>query len=120
VAGEFPQRPQLARADRAKVFGKLAESGMSQRQIAAATGVSKGTVGNELGAQNWADDVDDIDAIPPDVEVIDAEPPASEPPRDPAVIAATRAAPPGRRPRYWRDRANNPGRATTVSHGGAR
>jgi hypothetical protein len=39
------------------------------------------------------DDEVDIDAIPPEFDVIDAEPAAPEPPRDPAVIAATRAAP---------------------------
>jgi hypothetical protein len=45
VAGEFPIRPQLARADRGEVFGQLAEVGMSQREIAAAAGVDHRTVG---------------------------------------------------------------------------
>lgn len=45
LIGEYPIRPQLARADRPEVFAQLAAAGMSRREIAASTGVSHPTVG---------------------------------------------------------------------------
>jgi phage N-6-adenine-methyltransferase len=59
---EFQQRLQLPRDERSAVVAALRSVGMSTRAISSATGLSKGTVGNELApAQNWAPDDEDND-----------------------------------------------------------
>jgi len=76
---EFPTtRLQLPREERAEVVSSLRESGLSIRAIAAATGMSHGTIGNEvfknghLPAVPVDEDVDE-DALAEDL--IAAEPP---------------------------------------------
>lgn len=68
LAGEFPVRPQLARADQPEVFHELTAVGMSQRQVAATTGVNQATVSRSISDASASDDDldgDDIDADPP-------------------------------------------------------
>lgn len=48
VVGEFPIRPQLTRGDRPDVFAELKAAGMSNRDIAAATGLGYGTVARSI------------------------------------------------------------------------
>ncbi len=62
-ASEFPtSRLRLPREERAEVISSLRESGLSQRAISAATGLSKGTVQNVLsGGQNCPPDIGHVD-----------------------------------------------------------
>jgi hypothetical protein len=65
LVAEFGRsRLQLPREDRAEVVSSMRESGLSNRAIAAATGISEGTVRNTLSdAQNYASVADPIDVL---------------------------------------------------------
>lgn len=81
---------RLPREERGEVIGSLRDSGLSLRAIAAATGLSRGTVGNELagsGVQNWTPEVEVTrEPAPPDP----VERPRQETPPAVATPAAVR------------------------------
>ncbi len=79
LADQFPNLPRVEREDRPELFAALAEDGMSQREIAATTGVSNATVSRSTSVT----DVTDVDLDEPAEEPVEKRPRA-RPIKDPA------------------------------------